>query len=744
MPIVSRLILLLLFTQLVSAQISTNAVLTNAIDVLSLPGEHAWGKPVSIRGVVTAAQPVTASQTNWQGKFFVQDATAGIFAEDSSHRQPAPGDLVEVTGTSHPGGFAPFITLAQWTKLGSAPLPAAKQVPIEQVMAGVEDGERVEISGVIRSARDDNPLVVYEIASGGYRLTVYSPPISDKNPQSLIGARVRICGTASTFYNGQLRQLITVELHVPFASDFVIEKAPPGDPYASDILPLNSLGQYRRGRDLGERVHVKGMVTYQRPGEDLFLQDATSGLQVKSRQLTSLTPGDIVEAVGFLGFERFLPVLEDAEFRKTEEPRDTPEPKDVAIWELQAGYRHADLIRLQGKVLGRFEQRASETPDVPSGPRTILTLQNAGVVFTVEGFSAEPNAALALVPIGSTVEVAGICFMHIVEDGKLQGLQIFLAEADAVRILEKPNWLTPPRLLAGLSVLSMILVVALSWIVMIQKKNSALNTLIQEKSRAQQELQQSHDLLEWRVGERTKQLKFEMTARKEAEVSFKATLTERTRLAQELHDTLEQSLTGIGLQVDTAAKLLERDPMAGTRHLGMARSLMTQTQLELRRSIWDLRSRELEEFDFPSALHVNAQHIAEGTQLKVEIETLGEARPLSEVTEENLLRISQAALTNVVKHAEASVAKISLRFGEQDVTLRIADNGRGFVPGSSPGSAEGHFGLVGISERVKRLSGQLEVTSAPGKGTCLEVRIPIRPAKGKTSGVVFASPEGSE
>ena len=148
---------------------------------------------------------------------------------------------------------------------------------------------------------------------------------------------------------------------------------------------------------------------------------------------------------------------------------------------------------------------------------------------------------------------------------------------------------------------------------MVSKSNAALQVVIRDKVKAQEELQQAHDLLETRVEQRTAQLKHEMTARQEAEVHFKATLAERTRLAQELHDTLEQSLTGIGLQLDTADKLVEKDPDGGNRHLGLARHLMTQSQMELRRSIWDLRSRELEQFDFPEAMRLSAQQILEGT-----------------------------------------------------------------------------------------------------------------------------------
>jgi len=708
----------------VSAHASTNEVITNAFGVLSLPGETAWGRSVTLRGVVTSAEAITAIKPDWEGKFFIQDDTAGIFVEDSNHRRPAPGDYVEVTGTSHPGGYAPFISYANWKKLGTAPLPTAKPVTIEQLMAGNEDSQRVEIVGTIRTAREVKPLVVYEIVSGGYRLTVYAPPLKDVDLQTLIGARVRMRGTACTFYSGQLRQLITVELHIPFASDFIVEQVQAGDPFQASPQAVNSPGQYKINRDLGERVHIKGTVIYQRPGEVFFLEDDTGGLQVKSHQDTALQPGDVVDVVGFPGFDHFLPLLEDATFRKSSEPGKTLKPKVTGIRQLQGGFRHASLIRIQGKVVDRIQQPVAGSNGGEIEQQTVLTLQDAGIMFTIEGTSQEINQALGQIEIGSLVEADGVCFTHITENGNLQSLQILLPAASGIHVLKKPDWLTPGRLLGGLAILFVILVVALTWTIMVQKRNLALKGLVQEKIHAQQELQQSHDLLEWRVAERTKQLKVEMSARKEAEIQFKATLSELTRLARELHDTLEQVLTGIGLQVDIANEVVETDPPAGRRHMKLVRNLMTQTQLELRRSIWDLRSRELDEFDFPEALKMNAHHIAEGTNLKLEIATTGDVRALSEVTEENLLRISQAAVTNVIKHAHATEVNISLHFGGHDVRLRIKDNGQGFDPNKVLGASEGHFGLLGITERVKRLNGNIQVTSTPGQGTCLEVLVP--------------------
>jgi signal transduction histidine kinase len=251
--------------------------------------------------------------------------------------------------------------------------------------------------------------------------------------------------------------------------------------------------------------------------------------------------------------------------------------------------------------------------------------------------------------------------------------------------------------------------------------------LIKEKEIAREELQQAHDHLEERVRERTEQLKFQITARKESELQFKAVLSERTRLAQELHDTLEQTLTGIALQLDTAAKLSETNTDNAHRHVELARNLVAQSQVEVRRSVWDLRSRALEQFDLPGALLTSSKQLSDGTNVRFEVSAKGRVRPLPETIEENLLRIAQEAMTNVIKHSSASRVDIELDYGPQNVGLKIRDNGCGFQTNACAGPADGHFGLLGISERAKRLRGEACITSAAGEGTTIQIHIPIEP-----------------
>ncbi|MDB6112690.1 MAG: integral rane sensor signal transduction histidine kinase [Pedosphaera sp.] len=702
----------------------TGAPLTNAADVLSLSAATASESlKVRVTGVVTAADPTL------RGRFFIQDSTGGVFVDNADGRRPEPGELLEVSGITHAGAYAPIITAPLVKQLGRAPLPPAKPVPIERLMSGAEDSQRIEISGIVRAARVDGPRLVVDLASAGYRLRVYAPIPPDPDPETLVAAQVRVRGTAAEAHNRSLRQLIAVEVYTPLPGDFVVEKSEPVNPFKSPVVALNSLAQYRRDNSFDQRVHVRGIVTFQRPGENLFLQDATGGLQVQSHQPTRFTPGELIEAVGFPSFENFRPVLQDAVFLKTSEPRTAVTPAAVSIEELREGLHHADMITIKGKLLDRTNRRVRRHGSDPMETRTILMLQNSNLLFTAEREEPEQAANLAAIPIGSMVEVRGICLTEADEEGKFKTLQVLLPAPDSVRTLQRPDWLTPQRLLIGFAIVCAVLILIVGWTVMVSKRNSVLKFLIREREKSQLELQHAHDELEERVKERTAQLKFQITARKESEVQFKAVLTERTRLAQELHDTLEQTLTGIALQLDTAVKLFERNPEGAIHHLELARSLMGQSQVELRRSVWDLRCRALEQFDLPGALLRSARQFTYGTGIEVEVATKGPARPLPEVLEENLLRIGQEALTNVIKHSSAGGVKIELEFGNERVALQIKDDGQGFTPENSVGAPEGHFGLLGMSERAKRLGGQVLITSAPGMGTTVRVEIPSGPVQ---------------
>ena len=359
----------------------TGQLLTNASDVLSLSAKQATKHiPVLVSGVVTAAEP------QWKGQFFVQDSTGGVFVENISDHPPMPGDLIEISGVSRPGAFAPIIGQPSWEKVGTAPLPEATPVPIEQLMSGSEDSQRVEISGIVRAAQitDTKSNLDLEIASAGYRFHAFPKIVSGTDPQRLVGARVRLKGTAAASYNQGIRRLIAVNLFMPLPGDFVVETTESVDPLAEPLTPLNDIAHYRKDSRPGKRVHVKGAITWQRPGEELFLQDKSGGLRVKSRQTEAMSVGDVVEAVGFAEFENYLPVLQDAVFRQISEPGTHVSPKAVTIQEVQEGRCHGSLVTLQGKLLDRFVKRDRQPTSGNMRVRTVLMMQSENLTFPDE------------------------------------------------------------------------------------------------------------------------------------------------------------------------------------------------------------------------------------------------------------------------------------------------------------------------------------------------------------------------
>jgi signal transduction histidine kinase len=695
-------------------------LITSVAEVLRLSEREAAKQyPVTITGVVTVAEP------DWGGRFVVQDESAGIFVNHRG-KQPAVGDLIEVNAVSSRGSFAPALSQSRWRKVDNVPLPVARPVSIERLMAGAEDGQRVELVGLVRATGlSATRKLQLDLSIGAYRVRVYPKLPAELNPESLIAAKVRVRGTVTTSFNAALRQLTAVNVFVPKVDDFIVEHAELGAPFDQPLISLGNVARYRPEADPGDRVHVQGAVTLQRVGLDLFLQDASGGLHVETRQPQRIQVGRVVEAVGFLELHNYQPVLKDAVFRQVMDGFAPVEAKEVAVADLRNGLHPAELIVMRGKLLERTIRPVQREHAAFAGVRVTCTIQSAELTFSIECEEAQEGSLITTTPLGSQVEVSGVTMYETGDDGKMRTLNLLMPDSGSFRVLAYPSWFTAERMLVGLTIVSLVLAGVAGWSLTVSKKNAMLSFLVSEREKTQRDLQQAHDSLEQRVKERTDQLRVEMTVRKTAELEFRAVLIERTRLARELHDTLEQALTGIALQLDTAAKLHQRNLPGAERPLDLAREFLKQSQLELRHSIWNLRSRELEQFDLAKALSIGSQHIIAGTQIQLDVEVEGERIHLPEIVEENLLRIGQEAVTNVVKHSGATQVTIRLVFHEDEVTLEIRDNGSGLSSDRIAARGDRQFGLMGMSERAKRFGGRLDISGALGEGTTVRAVFPF-------------------
>lgn len=198
-----------------------------------------------------------------------------------------------------------------------------------------------------------------------------------------------------------------------------------------------------------------------------------------------------------------------------------------------------------------------------------------------------------------------------------------------------------------------------------------------------------------------------------------ALLDERNRLAREIHDTLAQAFTGISLQLEAAKNILTRQPEAAQTYLDQASDLTRQGLSEARRSVQALRSQALETETLANALQTSLTQMTQSTLLETQFQLQGTPIPLSEDLQLNLLRIGQEAITNTLRHAQAHTLTLTLTFTDQQVSLRIADDGVGFDTQALADVAG--FGLIGIRERAARYSGQVQIHSHPEEGTTIEV-----------------------
>lgn len=207
-------------------------------------------------------------------------------------------------------------------------------------------------------------------------------------------------------------------------------------------------------------------------------------------------------------------------------------------------------------------------------------------------------------------------------------------------------------------------------------------------------------------------------------------LSERERLAREIHDTLAQGLSSIQLLLRAAERALPDRPDAAARHVVLARETAQDNLTEARRVVRALTPMNLDGASLPAALERLSVTTRERDGLAVHFHRVGEPFEVPTPQEVALLRIAQSALANTVQHAGAGRAELTLTYMDTRIALDVVDDGAGFDPhavASRPGDADGGFGLAAMRSRVRSLGGTWSLGSAPGQGTAVAASFPYGP-----------------
>jgi signal transduction histidine kinase len=200
-------------------------------------------------------------------------------------------------------------------------------------------------------------------------------------------------------------------------------------------------------------------------------------------------------------------------------------------------------------------------------------------------------------------------------------------------------------------------------------------------------------------------------------------LDERNRLARELHDAMTQALFGLRLTLETAASKLVTDPHQAAAELAQARELVDALFGELRSLIFELRPPALDHDGLAATIRKHLEVVGRANGLAVEVTGPDEAR-LPPETERELFRITQEAVTNVVRHASASSLAVTLDVDDGRASLVVRDDGVGFDP-TQRGVRSRRLGLTSMRERAHARGGVATVESSPGAGTTVRVEVPV-------------------
>jgi signal transduction histidine kinase len=437
----------------------------------------------------------------------------------------------------------------------------------------------------------------------------------------------------------------------------------------------------------GRPIEVEAVVLGSDPASpwNLFLHDGTAGCYVNlipGAGTPQFSPGTRVEVDGFGGVAPFRPVVRAARVEELGQAA-SPAPVPFRGGRSDLPAMHAELVTLEAAFLARQEGRAE----------VILECQLDSQIFEAL-LPAGDRLAATLAP-GDRLRLTGICELTTTHAlpriGWVDGFRLHLPGPSGVAVIARAPWWTPQRLLVALGLTSALAALGLGGAWMLRRQVNRQLGIIGDKLRAE------------------------------------AVSQERDRMARDLHDTLEQQLSGVALQLDGLDDAVKSNPPAARQALTLARRMLRYTRIEARRSVWDLRSQVLEKHGLTAALQAMADAAAAPAGPKITVQGSGPERRAPAAVEFHLFRIAQEAVTNALKHSGARQIAIEVTHTPDQTRLTVRDDGRGFDPDAKDLSPGPHFGLLGLRERAAKIGAELALAAAPGAGCAITVTAPTTP-----------------
>lgn len=437
-----------------------------------------------------------------------------------------------------------------------------------------------------------------------------------------------------------------------------------------NALPrLQSIRSALQGRVDGSfaQVLLRGTITHS--GSTLIIQDQTGAIAVHPAHLARFAVGDEAEVLGINATTNGIHSIEQAQVASLW--RSSP-PAALALTPDSAaeGQYNVYLVEVEGQLIK--EQIAAD-----GSVKLMFESDHQFFSATLEADPESWSAARKRFDPGSMLRVTGVLSVRTMQDNLQSGsFVVQLRTLDDIRMVKAAPWPTPAHILE-LAFGVLILIGILHYLYL-----------------------------------------------KNLQARFAAITAERARIARDIHDTLAQSFAGIAFQLEGAASELGKDGDSARDNLNMALKMVRHSRAEAHRSISTLRAFS-KDFPLEKMLEEMVQNMVGSADVNVHYTTAGGSEWIDPGLAEQFFRIAQEGFSNALQHSHAANIWISLDCKRSEVALSIADDGVGFDTEYADGPHTGHFGLVGIQERVEQIRGVLDLKSSSA-GTRIHVCIPVK------------------
>jgi PAS domain S-box-containing protein len=434
------------------------------------PNEARRGYPVRLRAVVTYYDPDTDPRT---GAFFACDPT-GCICVLVPPRPILPlrsGTLVDVSGVSEAGNYAPIVVGSKIQVVGQSHLPAKPpRRSLAQLLTGADDGQWVEVEGVVHSVAQSGHHVTITLALRDGMVRGITPLEPGADYARLVDAKVLVHANAAPLFTKN-RQMVGARLLFPSLAQVRIEEPAPADPFSLPLRPINSLLRFAPDVAFVHRARVRGRVTLQWPGRCLFIQDATQGLFIPTVQKTPLKLGEVVDVVGFPAMGAYTLMLEDAVF-KPEVSGPAIAATSVTAQDAMKGDYDAKLVQIRGRLVYR-DLNTGEPSENPS-----LVMSSGGMLFLAVLPMGTKADEIASWRVGSELQLTGVCsvqvdqYLSVEREGAAvpKSFRVLLRSPQDVVVIQQAPWWTLEHALSLLGFTGLAILLVLAWVVMLRRR----------------------------------------------------------------------------------------------------------------------------------------------------------------------------------------------------------------------------------------------------------------------------------